>query len=425
MDTLDWLGWTWLAGLSGLSVMWLLLGGAQARFWWGTPRLGGVAPELPDGAAWPLVSVVVPSCNEAAAVEAATRSLVALDYPALEVVAVNDRSTDDTGAILERVAAEHPGRLTVVHVDTLPDGWLGKNHANDVGARRARGDWLLFTDGDVVFAPDALKRAIHFVTRCGLGHVAGMPHLVCPGFWERAAQTATFGMIATRFQMWTLTRARTAGFAGVGAFNLCRRDAYLAVGGHTPLRMEVADDMKLGMILRRSGVPQGCVDTQLLVQVRWQQGWWGSWRGLLKNGFAALNFSWPLVLGAVAALVGVTLAPLAALALAPWWWARVMAAWCVAVPMVLHGYTARRCAGGSGPEGLTQPLAALTMAATLVLSAVLTAWRGGVLWRGTLYPIGALKHGVVREAAWPTDNVVGWDPTRAGPSSGPGLRHGN
>src|SRR5438309_2764680 len=106
-------------------------------------------PDEPPEGGWPALAVIFAARNEAAGVEQATRSLLAQDYPELEVIAVDDRSTDDTGAILDAIAAEDP-RLRVVHVRDLPAGWLGKNHALQSAAGETRADWLLFTDADVV-----------------------------------------------------------------------------------------------------------------------------------------------------------------------------------------------------------------------------------------------------------------------------------
>ena len=255
---------------AGSAVGWTVIG---LRLWRGSqrvPRLPDVAAEAPP-AGWPAVSVIVPSRNEEGAVEAATRALLAQDYPSLEVVAIDDRSTDATGRLLDALAARDD-RLAVHHVTTLPPGWLGKNHAMAVGADVARGEWLLFTDADVLFAPDVLKRAVAFACRHRLGHLVAFPHLIAPGFLERAFVT-TFGLFANLvFQVWDLQRPGSRAFVGVGAFSLVRRDAYVAVGGHKALAFEVVDDAKLGLILRRSGVPQGALDSGGLVRVRWQQG---------------------------------------------------------------------------------------------------------------------------------------------------------
>ena len=109
-----------------------------------TRRLSDGQPD--DGLALPALSIVVPALNEEAVIEPAMRSLLALDYPNLEVVAVDDRSTDRTGEILDRLAAENP-RLHVRHVKDIPAGWLGKNHALHSGSEIVRGEWILFTDG--------------------------------------------------------------------------------------------------------------------------------------------------------------------------------------------------------------------------------------------------------------------------------------
>src|SRR5579862_8292701 len=112
------------------------------------PNLARTPDALPAGTPWPRVSIVVACRNEEAAIRQAVSSLLSQDYPAYEVVAVDDRSEDATGAILREVGARHPA-LTVVRVDALPEGWLGKTNALHRGAARASGDWLLFTDADV------------------------------------------------------------------------------------------------------------------------------------------------------------------------------------------------------------------------------------------------------------------------------------
>ena len=133
----------------------------------------------------PTLSIVVPACNEEDTIERGMNSLLALDYPHLEIIAVNDRSTDRTGAILDRLALSDP-RLRVLHVETLPAGWLGKNHAMHSGSQAAKGKWLLFTDADVVFAPDALRRTVAFAERECLDHLVLSPRCETHGFWERA-----------------------------------------------------------------------------------------------------------------------------------------------------------------------------------------------------------------------------------------------
>ena len=375
------------------------------------PRLA----EQPADPSPPSLSVVVPCRNEAAGVEAAVRSLLDQALPSLEVVAVDDRSEDATGAILDRLAAGDP-RLSVVHVQALPPGWLGKNHALQAGGDRARGEWILFTDGDVVFAPGALARALAFAGARGLGHLAGVPRFVAPGFWERAFVTgfAAFGALA--FRVHQLPRPGTAAFVGVGAFNLVRAADWRRVGGHRPLRLEVVDDVKLGLVLRRSGVPQGAVLAGPLVRVRWQAGFLPSALGLVKNAFAGCEYRPLVAVGAALALLAAGLGPalLAAAALGagdgP---AAGLALGALAVTLVVHANVARRTGGGSGLEGLAFPPMIALLAGVLLWSALLAGWRGGVRWRGTFYPLADLRAGAVREADWPRARAAGW-PDRAG-----------
>jgi len=402
-------------GMVGIALF--LLGALLAAIWFGvliqalrTDRtlasLAEITPE-PDP---PSVSVVVPCRNEARGVAAAVRSLLAQDLPALEVVAVDDRSEDATGALLDGLAAEDP-RLTVVHVAALPPGWLGKNHALQAGGERARGEWLLFTDGDVVFAPDALRRALAFARRHGLGHVAAAPRFVAPGFLERAFVSGFACFASLAFRVTDLPRPGTPGFIGVGAFNLVRREAWRRVGGHRRLALEVVDDVKLGLVLRRSGVPQGAVSAGPLVAVRWQHGLVPSVLGLVKNAFAACEFRLDLAAAAAGAVVLLGAGPLAValLALAGGHHAAAALAGLAALlAAAIHGGTARRVAGGSGAEGLAWPLAALLLAGVIVGSAALAWWRGAVVWRGTRYPLDLLRRGVVRREDWPVSGAAGW-----------------
>lgn len=361
---------------------------------------------LPADSPPPAVSIVVPSRDEEREVEAATRSLLRQEGVRLEVVAVDDRSTDGTGAILDRLAAEDP-RLRVVHVKDLPDGWLGKNHACHEGAAVAGGDWLLFTDGDVHLAPDALRRAVAYASEHRLGHLTALPHMVTGGFWERAFVAAFAVLVSLKFRMWELRRQGTHAYVGVGAFNLVRRPDYLAVGGHRTLALEVVDDVKLGLILRRSGVRQGAIDSDGLVRVRWQRGLVASWRGLVKNSFAAVEWRWAMTVVGGVFLTLLALVPAAAVLLAPAE-VRLLAALPLGLSIAFHGGAARRTASGTGLEGLTFPVCAAALIAVSVWSAVSATLRG-VTWRGRRYPLHVLRRGCVRERDWPASRAVGWD----------------
>jgi glycosyltransferase involved in cell wall biosynthesis len=397
--------------LTGILLVWLQFTWVLARIG-RLPDLGRAPAEMPDGMAWPRLSVVLACRNEEAAIRKALSSLLAQDYPpeVFEVIAVDDRSEDATGAILGELCAAHPA-LRVARVDELPSGWLGKTHALHRGAAEATGDWILFTDADVVFRPDALRRAVAWTVRDGLGHVVALPHFIAPGVLERGF-VSLFGLfLLLHLRVDELRRPGSAAHVGIGAFNLVRRESYQAIGGHERLRLEVADDVKLGLVLRRSGVRQGCADSGGLVRVRWQLGFVASMRGLLKNFFAGSDYSWLTTMRTVALVPLITTFPAVYLAISIWSspavGTRLLAALAVALPVTLLGATARRLAGGRGPEGLLLPLLGVCLALVALLSALLAALRGAVIWRGTRYALCDLRAGGVRDADWPADGAPG------------------
>jgi len=304
-------------------------------------------------------------------------------------------------------------------VAALPPGWLGKTHACAVGAARARGAWLLFTDGDVLFAPGALRRALATAVARRLGHLTVVPLLVAPGFWERAFVTAFAALASPLARIWELPRAGTPGHVGVGAFNLVRRDAYEAAGGHRRLALEVVDDVKLGLLLRRSGAPQAAAESGGLVSVRWQHGFLPSALGLVKNAFAALEYraGAAVACGALAIAGGVL--PLALAVAAPASAARALALAALLVSIAYHALWARR-ARGSGAEGLVMPACAALLGAVVLASAAAAWRRGAVIWRGTRYPLDLLRAGCLRAADLPREGAVGW-PAPDEPSVAPGA----
>lgn len=397
--------------LSGILLVWLQFAWVLSRIA-RLPDLSRAPAELPAGLVWPRLSVVVACRNEEAAIRTALSSLLAQDYPPelFEIIAVDDRSEDATGAILRELGAAHPA-LRVARVDVLPPRWLGKTHALQRGAAEATGDWLLFTDADVVFTPDALRRAVGWAVRDRLGHAVALPHFIAPGWLERGF-VSLFGLfLLLHFRVDELRRPGSAAHVGIGAFNLVRRDSYRAIGGHERLRLEVADDVKLGLVLRRSGVRQGCADSGGLVRVRWQRGFVASMRGLLKNFFAGCDYSWLTTMRTVVLVPLAATFPAVYLVMSAWTsphpGMRFVAALALALPVVLLGAAARRLAGGRGTEGLLLPLLGVCLGLVALASALLATLRGAVIWRGTRYALAELRTGGVRDADWPPDGAPG------------------
>lgn len=335
----------------------------------------------------PLISVIVPARNEAIGIEATLRSLLAVEGVRLEIIAVDDRSSDATGAIMDRLA-EEASNLAVVHVTELPPGWLGKPHAMALGAARAAGDWLLFTDGDVVFAKDSLLRAMNFAAIERADHAIVFPTLILEGFGERMILGFLHANSALFSRFWRVPLKRTKEAVGVGAFNLVRAEAYREIGGFEALRMEVLEDLRLGVEMKRHGFRQRVAFGRDLVRIRWVVGASGVIRNITKNVFAAFRFRVWLTLAACAALAVFCLGPFAALA-GPWW-IRASGLLVLLLLFLLYRYY-RRYTGIPAWYAVTFPAAACLSLYAILRSMVLTLARGGVVWRGTLYPLAELR----------------------------------
>lgn len=340
------------------------------------------------------VSVVVPARNEVDSIEQCLRSLLNQDYPNLEICAVDDRSTDATGRIMDRLRGESPGKLQVIHVKGLPARWLGKTHAMWKGASETLAEWILFTDGDITFRSDALRRAICYAELTSCDHLVILPTMVMRGFGERM-MLGFFGFASSlMLRFWKVRDPKSRDAMGVGAFNLIRRSTYESLGTYEALRMEVIDDLKLGESVKGHGFVQDCVRGPGLVCVRWAEGAFGVVRNLQKNLFSLFRFSWLLV--ALAALGGLIycLGPWIGLIFAPGI-AKVGFALAALSIVLLYGSVAEQF--GVAPWlVLTQPLAALMFVFSLVNSAFSAYVHGGVLWRGTVYSVDQIQAGTAR-----------------------------
>lgn len=367
-----------------LAMLGLLAAGARSRL-----EFPGTA-QPPDR--WPPVSIVVAARDEGAAIETAMRSLLALDYPALELIAVDDRSTDATAGILDRLAAGNP-RLKVVHVHALPSGWLGKNHALARGAREANGDLILFADADVAFAPAVLREAVAVLEEERLDHLALAPGLRLPGAWL-AACVAYFGRQFYLFlRPWRARDPRSSAYIGVGAFNLVRAGAYRAVGGHERIALRPDDDVKLGKLLKAAGFRQDLRHAPEALSVQWYASVGEFVRGLEKNVLAGLDYHGVLGLAGLAALFSLEALPWIILALgdAPARWA-ALAAILVAVGTLAAILRETRAPVAAA---LLAPAAAAIFVYACARSILLTYARGGIVWRGTFYPLAELRRNEV------------------------------
>lgn len=354
------------------------------------PSLQQVAP-FANGRC-PSVSILFAARDEAEKLPGALETFLGLDYPYYEVVAVEDRSSDGTRSILESAASKDP-RLKLVRVDALPPGWLGKPHALQQAYEHSSGEWLVFTDADVHFAPDLLRRAIALAQEKQWEHVTLLGRAKMVGFGEKIVMTF-FGLallIGTR--PWKADDCSSRCYAGVGAFQMVRRSAYEKLGTHRRLAMEVIDDMKLGKLAKETGVRSGAAMAGNAVSVHWHAGVGNLIRGTTKNFFAASGFKLWLTSLQIFGLLAMFVSPVLALPFVHGW-ARVFAAIGVFLPLIASGGVAIEFQAPI-TYALSYPIGAVIFAWMLARSTIITLWQGGIVWRGTFYPLEDLKQGMV------------------------------
>lgn len=380
---------SWGAFAFGLGTLTLLLVSAGALFSaLGNRSLPWLA-KLPRAAEpLPPVSVVIAARNEEAGIRAGVASVLAQEYAPLEVIAVNDRSTDATGQLLAELAsADH--RLRVISVDQLPAGWLGKNHALDTGAAAACGELLLFTDADVVLQPSSLARAVGLLQRAELDHLTVVPELDARG-WLLDLFVGTFATLFAQFSRpWRAADPEAKEAVGLGAFNLIRADAYREIGGHSRIKLRPDDDMMLGKLVKLGGLSQAVAVGRGMVGVEWYGTLGAAVRGLEKNAFAGFGYSVTKFLAGIVLLLLLNVWPFIAVATTS---GATLAVNSVVVVLLAAGYVASTRVSGLNPwYAPAYPLGVLLVTWAMARSVALALSRGGIQWRDTFYPLEELR----------------------------------
>jgi glycosyltransferase involved in cell wall biosynthesis len=374
-----------IAWLVALSWLWKA---ADAAF--GLPRIPDLLlPEhniAPAGS--PSITIIVPARNEAADIAATLHSLLAQDYSNLQIIAVDDRSTDQTGDLIDTIASQHPDKLRALHVTELPAGWLGKTHAMALAARQAPNHYLLFTDADVLFRSDAIRRSLAHAVATRADHLVTIPTTLIHR-WDESAILGFFQIFALwGARLWRVADPKSKRDAlGIGAFNLLSRSAYIQTGGFESLRMEIIEDLALARRIKQAGLIQRVAFGRGLVSLHWASGIDGLVSVMTKNLFSAFRFSiWLALLGCLWLLVFCA-APAVGLFFTP---TRPPAIFTFAAVAWAYWLMSRH-SGISTWNALLFPFGALVFIFTLLRSMLMTLKRGGVIWRGTFYPLAELR----------------------------------
>jgi glycosyltransferase involved in cell wall biosynthesis len=398
---MHWQTFYWIAG--GILALAWFSRIVEAAF--GMPHVANIArpewdrrPAAPSGE--PRVSIIVPARNEEESIRQTLVQLLALDYSNYEIIAVNDRSTDRTGQIMEEVAASSPslgllklGLLKVIHIAELLPGWLGKTHAMWMAGQQASGDWLLFTDADVLFKPDSLRRAVAYAQAERADHVVLFPRMIMKGPGERMMIAFFQVLFVFGHRPWKVADPKARDHMGVGAFNLVRRPVYDAVGTYRALRMEVIDDMKLGKVIKNAGFAQRNVSGEDLISLHWAKGAFGIANSLTKNFFAVLSFQWWRTVVTIVGLGCLNLGPFLGVWLAQGW-ARVP--YVIALGSLFAIYCGMSLRSAVPPYYFfLHPAGTILFMYILLRSMFHALWNDGVVWRGTKYALEELRKGMV------------------------------
>ena len=345
--------------------------------------------------AWPMISIVIPACNEAEHIGAALTSLLEQDYPNLEIIAVNDRSTDSTGEILETLA-KSDSRLKLLHIKELPPGWLGKVNALHQGVQSAKGEWFLFTDADVHFHPGALRRTLVYAEHHGIDHLALFPKVIVGSLLLDIA-VRIFGLLfllTTRSPLVNRLGSKTP--MGIGAFNLVKADMFRRTPGFEWLRLEPCDDYGMGLMINRAGgrTRFALADEDLSLS------WYGSvremFKGLEKNLFGpGLRYQWWRMLFTVFLLLGLVVAPPLALIVGIKTGSSLLLASGTAA-IIAHLVFVLIFVPEKGRESLALiflPFGFVVFALMVIWSCLKCLKNGGIDWRGTHYSMEDLRRG--------------------------------
>lgn len=339
----------------------------------------------------PLVSVLVPARNEAHRILSdCLRSILAQDYGRFEVIAVNDRSTDATGAILQALA-QSDDRLRVIEGEEPPAGWLGKPYALQQAFDHANGEWILATDADMIFDPAALRTAMDRTVADKSDAMTLIPHFEAISFWERVMIPSWFLALLMFTVFYRTSNPKTQGAVGIGGFFLMRRTVLEHVNGYEALKDEVMEDVRLAEMIKRSGAHLSTEYAPNLVRTRMYSNFREMWECSTKNWFSGMKFSLSLALAGVFSMYLMSVVPplmasatvvaLASGASSDLWLVLIPAglSWLLQV-LVLALVSLRTKV--SATYALTAPLGLSVLYAMLLDSSIRISTGKGVIWKG-------------------------------------------
>jgi cellulose synthase/poly-beta-1,6-N-acetylglucosamine synthase-like glycosyltransferase len=335
----------------------------------------------------PAVAVIIAVKDEEAEVEEALRSVCRLQYTNYRIVVINDRSVDKTPFILQEIAAHDP-RISLITIEELPQGWLGKNHALYKGYQSSSEEWMLFTDADVLFAPQALDKAMQYTLQNRLDHLTVLPEVTSRSSLFKSVMNTFALMLEVKLRPWDVSKPLSKASMGVGAFNLVKRTAYEKAGTHMAFSLRPDDDLKLGERVKAAGGRQAVMYGNGEIWLEWYTSLPQFVQGLMKNTFSVSNYNLPTALAMALSTFLIIVLPVPLLLFSGWPGNLAGLIIILAQATVLfykRGLTAKWW------HALVIPFAGLVMTYIIVKSALLTIRQGGIYWRDSFYPLAELR----------------------------------
>jgi glycosyltransferase involved in cell wall biosynthesis len=338
----------------------------------------------------PKISIILSALDEEKMIEHAVTSLLNLNYPQLEVITVNDRSTDNTPIILEKLKQKYPN-LQVHHIEQLPEGWFGKSHALHFAAERATGDWLLFTDADVLMKPDTLLKTISYALENKLDHLTIYELHLRNKFWLRISLLGNYIAYVMALKPWRIRYSWSKKSLGHGSFNLIKKSAYEYCGGHRAIALECLDDLRLGQLIKKHGFKQDTANGQDFIKREWYSSLTDMIGGMQKNCFAFFNYQLLLTLTMCFLTFVFYIWPLAATFIYTDT-VRYINIVNVILTAVVSYYVCEQFRLKKW-YAVFYPAAIGILIYTMLNSVIATYRNKGVVWRGTHYPLKSLRKG--------------------------------
>jgi glycosyltransferase involved in cell wall biosynthesis len=337
----------------------------------------------------PLLSVIVAARNEEYQIRASILSQLAQTYKNVEWILVNDRSTDATGPVMEELTKEDQ-RISVIHIEGLPEGWLGKNNALYQGFLKASGKWLLFTDADVKFGKETFAKALHYFEKHELDHLTAAPNLSAKKFWLKSFVAFFLFGFSYFKRPWAANNPKSKIGTGIGAFNLVSKEAYSQFGTHEIVKMRPDDDLQLGMRMKQAGYAQRIVTALTLIEVEWYGSLQEAFIGLEKNTFAGLHYRVSMVFFAIFGVFISNVLPFITIFSSD----KIVALLSLGI-ILLSGIhyvmVIKKMTIFSPAMFLVLPVTAILFIYSIIRASYLTYKRGGIMWRGTLYKLRELR----------------------------------